>query len=97
MPFPIAGIALNLGNVLLFLLGNNINTNGREVATLSPSSTAPGILLVVLVFFIALTLIGLALIGGLSIRHVNRERISGFSPSKVFFLLFSGLVLSGTL
>ena len=91
--FPIASIVLTFGNVLPFLLRNNIDIYGRRVGAtnLFPSSAAPRNLLVVMVL-----LVGLALIDRLPIRHVNRERIRGFTPSEVFLLLFSGLVLLGT-
>ena len=91
-----ANIVLKLGNVFFFLLRNNIDTRGRGVAILYLSSAVPGILLVVIVLFISLALIGLALMGRLYIRHVSKEKISGFSLSEVFLLFFSELVLLGT-
>ena len=82
MPFSMVYIALDLGNVFPFFLGNDINTHGRKVGaiTLSPSSAAPKTLLVVLVLLASLALIGLALMGGLSTRHVSIERINRLSP-----------------
>ena len=52
MIFPMAVIALDFGNVVFFLLRNNIGTCGRRVkiTTLSPYSIVPGTSLVVLVF-----------------------------------------------
>ena len=93
MPLPIADIALDLGNVLLFFFKNDIHIRGREVVamTLSLSSAVPKTLLMVLVFFA-----GLALMGGLPTRHVNREKINGLSPSGVLLLLFCKFVLLET-
>ena len=94
MPFSIAGIALDLDNVFPFLLKNNIDTHGMGVGatTLSPSSAVPRISLVVLVL-----LVGLALVGELLTKHVNKGKISGLSPFEVLFLLFSGPVPLETL
>lgn len=91
MPFPITGIILYLDNALPFFFRNDINTYKRGVVamTLSLSFAAPGTLLVLLVFYV-----NLALIGGLLSRHVSGGRISGFSFSRVFFLLFYRLVPS---
>ena len=89
MPFSMTGIVFNWGNVLFFLLKNDIDTCGKGVVatTLFLFCAAPGILLVVLV-----RLAGLALMGGLPNRHVSREKISGFSLSEVFFFLFYRLI-----
>ena len=86
-------VVLDLGDIFHFFLnGAGINTHGQGVATLSSSSTESETSLLILVFFLAL--IGLTLMGGLSTKHVSTERISGLSPFKVFFLLFSGRDLS---
>lgn len=76
-----AVIAVYLGNLLPFLFKNNVDTRGREImaATLFLSSVVLEISLVVLVF-----LASLALIGGLSIRYLSREKISRLSFSRVF-------------
>ena len=96
MFFPMAVIALDLGNVLLFLFGNNIDTRSRRVGvmTLSLSSTAPGTLLVLLVI---LWVGGGGLLGSRLLfptRYVSRGEVSGLIHSRVLFLFFRGLVPS---
>ena len=88
MSFLMADKALDLRDVFLFSLdGVGINTNCKVVVAtiLSLSSTALGILLVILVL-----LVTLALMDELFTRCVSREKISGLSLSNVVLLLFSG-------
>ena len=100
MSFLIAIKAFDFGHVpvLFFLCGNGIDTRGRGVGvtTLSPLSTAPGTLLMVLVLF----WVGGSLLGGrglFSTRCVSRGGVGGLILSTgVFFLLLSGLVPSRT-
>ena len=89
-----AGIALDLGSFLSFYLRNDINICGKRVVaiTLSSSAASSRTSLVNMVL-----LVGLALMGRLSIRHVSRGKISKLSPFKVFFLLLSRLVPLETL
>ena len=98
MLFPMADIALDLGNVFFFLSRKDIDTCGRRVGamTLFPSSMVPGTLLIVMVLLMSLALIGLALMGGPFTRHISKGKISGLSSSKVLLLLFSRLFLLGT-
>ena len=89
MSIPMAVIALDLGHVPFFLLGNNINTCGRGVAItiLSPSSAAPGTSMIVLVLF---WVSGRSLLSGkwlFSTRCVNRGGVGRFILSEVPFLL----------
>ena len=95
-----AVIAFDFGHVpvFLFLLGNNIDTCGRGVGVtiLSPlSSTAPGILLVVLIL---LRLGGRSLLsrrGLFATRRISRGGVIGLVLStEVFLFLLSGLVPS---
>lgn len=71
-------VIFDLENIFLFLFKNNVSTYNKEVvaATLSLSSPVPGTSLMVLIF-----LVSLVLMGGLSIRYVNRGRISRLSLS----------------
>ena len=90
--------AFDLGHVLVFPFfhGNGIDTRGRGVGvtTLSPSSAAAGISLVVLVFF----RVGGSLLSGRGLfptRRVSRGGVGGLILSTgVLLLLLSGPVPS---
>lgn len=87
-----------MGNVLLFLLKNNIDIRSREVRAMTPSlfSAAPGSLLIVLVLPIDWYLIGLALMGGHLTRHVSSKKTSKLGFSRILLLLFSGPIILKT-
>ena len=101
MSFPMVVIALDLGYVPLFLLGNDIDTRGWRVGIktlFSPSSTRPRTLLVVLIL---LRVGGGSLLSGKRLFSTGRASKGGVGglilSSKVILLLFSGPVLSGIL
>ena len=94
MFFSIAVIALDLGHVSLFLLGNNIDIRGSGVGvtTLSPpSSAAPGTLLIVLILLWVGKRSLLSRRGLFSTRRVSRGGVGGLILSTgVLLLFFSG-------
>lgn len=89
-----AVLTLDLRDVFLFFFRNNINSCDRGVVanTLFLYFAALETSLVVLVLFT-----GLVLIGGLSTKHVKREKISEFNLSEVFLPFFCRLISLGTL
>ena len=90
MSFPMAVIALDLGHVPLFLLGNNIDTRGRGVGVttlFSPSSAAPETSLVVLILLWVGEGSLLSRKGLFSTRRVSREGVGALILSTGVFLL----------
>lgn len=81
MTIPLAVEAFDLRDVFFFLFRNNVSPCGRDViaATLSLSSVAPEISLLVVILLTSLPLVN----GLLLTRHVSKEKVSKLILSKV--------------
>lgn len=96
--FFLVGEALNLRDDLFFPLNAiNIYCKGVVGAILFLLATVPKIFLIVLIFFIGLTLVDKRLLGVLLTRHISIGRVNRLILSKVLVLLFSWLILLETL
>ena len=86
MTFPLTMEVFNMENVFFFVLKNNVNTYYKRVivATSFLSSTAQKTSLVVLIFFISLTLI----CGLLLNKYVNKGKVSELILFGVLILFF---------